>query len=410
MVSAFFPPQGGVGVQRITKFVKYLRKYDWNPIVITSPVWGDKVIRDDMIGKDIPDDIEVYREFYFNYRKIVPGDIAKLFRPLERKHLYPDKYKIWNSFVIRRIKKLVTEKKIDAVFINMPPFSGYLLPEKIRRISDVPIVLTLRDPFSMNQYNILNGDQSVIDRAREIERNAYKYVDKVINVTEKHNEMYKAIFPEFSDKFSVITNGFDPDNFVSRTIPKSDTMNIAYTGSFSNLTPLKPLMELIHDLNENENTKIRLNIATNLDFAKVKKQHPECVKKGYVNFLGFLTHKKCIETMVNADLLAVTLKNSPATEFQVPGKLVEYINSGTEIFMLNNLTSDASMLVQRTKTGTVCNIDKPEEGRTKLLKLYTDWKSTGIKHEPVREEVDKYSYVNLTRQLAEVFMNLGRIK
>ena len=84
IISAYFPPIGGIGIQRITKFVRYLPTFNWNPIVLTIPTWSAKLPKDPSVLNEISSEIDIYRPFYFDYRKIVPGDLAKLLRPLIR--------------------------------------------------------------------------------------------------------------------------------------------------------------------------------------------------------------------------------------------------------------------------------------------------------------------------------------
>ena len=407
MISGYFPPQGGVGVQRITKFVKYLPRYGWNPIVIATPKWGNKVIKDKTMYNDLSDNLEIYREFYFDYRKIIPGEIAKLFRPIERKYLYPDKYIIWNHFVLKRIGKIILRRKIELAFINVPPFSGLTLATQIKQLFNIPVVLTMRDPFSLNPYNILNKNLDVTQKAGLLEEKAFKESAKIVLAGPKHYEMYCKAFPKYSNKFCIITNGFDADDFNGfEHIGRNDVFTITYTGTFSRLAPLKPILDAIYHLHEKEKIAIKLNIATNLPLQKIKKLHPACVKENLINYLGFIPHKKCINLMMKSDLLVVTFINSPATEFSIPGKALEYINTGKPILLINNNHSDVANLIQRTQTGSVVNIDDHSTIVSKIRYYYRNWKENIDELEVNEEEVQKFNYVNLAKQLGDTF---GRI-
>ena len=91
VLAAKFPPTSAVGGIRSLKFVKYLPDFGWNPIVITPSI-GSKKVLDDTLLNEIPPAVEIHRSYFLNYRKWIPGDIAKLIKSLERNYVFPDKY------------------------------------------------------------------------------------------------------------------------------------------------------------------------------------------------------------------------------------------------------------------------------------------------------------------------------
>src|SRR5512143_256797 len=60
IVTYYWPPSGGSGVQRWLKFVKYLPSFGWQPYVFT-PENPSVEIRDESLLKDIPPEAEVIR-------------------------------------------------------------------------------------------------------------------------------------------------------------------------------------------------------------------------------------------------------------------------------------------------------------------------------------------------------------
>ncbi|MBN1782768.1 hypothetical protein JW948_16650, partial [bacterium] len=85
IISAYFPPVGGIGVQRVSKLVKYLPAGGWHPVVITTPRHALRMPQDPSMLRDLPDSLEIHRPFYYDSRKIIPGDIAKLYAPVEKR-------------------------------------------------------------------------------------------------------------------------------------------------------------------------------------------------------------------------------------------------------------------------------------------------------------------------------------
>lgn len=410
IISAFFPPIGGVAVQRITKFVKYLPDFGWNPIVITIPTWSSTMPRDPSMLTEIPSTIKVHRPFYFDYRRVIPGDIAKLIRPLTRKYLYPDRYRLWNFFALKFIRQLLTKEKIERVFVNLSPFSTLLLAFHIKKEFDIPVIINFRDPFSFNNYLILNKKSTEIQRALDIECHAFPVFDAIVCVTPYLQEKYQSLFPEIRNKFRLITNGFDESDFLNlnlNEIEDRESFSIGYNGSVSKLVPIEPLLEAIYKIYLKQGIKIKLNIASKDSIQKILARYQACEKYGLIQYKGFLPHKESLENLCESQIVAIMFENSQTTEGAYSGKIFEYLRLDKPILLLNNKTSHVAKLIQQTNTGTCVNIDNQDEIVAAILDYYQQWKNGQLKHEPNREEIRKFDYKNLTQQLVSIFEEIS---
>jgi len=402
VISAYFPPIGGIGVQRISKQVKYLHKNGYNPIVITTPKYSTKMIHDESMWKDIPSEIEIYRPFFYEYSKIIPGEIRKLLRPLEKKILFPDQFVVWNYFVKKKI--LALKKRIDfsTVILNLSPFSGILLVKFLKEKLKLKVIVNLRDSFSFNFYYISQNRKKEIIKSKKIEEKTFKFCDSIILPTPNILKEYQKIYPKYKNKFFLIPNGFDEEDFAKTKIPPQN-FTIYYSGSFSSMTPLQPLLRAVSGVNKKHKISIVVSIATNLSLKKIKNVYPEGYHNGYVKFLGFLPHKENILNFSKANLLAISLANNKLTaDFVYSGKLLEYINADTPILLLNNSTSAAAKLIEKTHSGFCVNIDSQKDIQDLLFKLYSQWKKEKkIFFQPDKYEIQKYNYKNLIKLLIE---------
>ena len=409
IISAFFPPIGGVGVQRITKFVNYLPEHDWKPIVLTIPQKGHKLPIDKKMLEEIDPQIKIFRAFYFDYSKIIPGDIRKFLRSIFKNMEFPDKYKHWNYFAFKKIIKILSKKKIDLIIINSSPFSTIAIAKNIKEKFNIPIILNLRDPFSFNSYTVLKKIEKKKQKAIIYEKEYFPYIDKIACVTPYMVEQYKKILPMFKEKFMLITNGFDKKDFNSENLTEKNTEEfiIGYNGSFSKIVPLYPLLQAINSLNKNYGTKIKLSIATNKSLKKLIKQHEECYNNGYIDYFGFLTHKNSIKRLQKADILFVSFADTEATKGAYPVKVLEYLYCKKPILLLNNKHSIIAKLIQKTKTGFCVNINDQEEIEKTLLSLYNEWKINGkIKYDPDYSEINKFDYRHIVKQLSDLMSEL----
>jgi hypothetical protein len=192
-----FPPSGGVGVIRTLKFIKYLRGFGWDPLILTIPANTAKRVSDNSLLEEIPADVEIHRPFFRDYRKIIPGELAKLLKPLLDRIHFPDKYIQWNHFALKYIKdKIVPHYKIDLAYTSVGPHSTLLLAQKLNQQFNIPFVVDFRDPFSFSQYSILESKKTWRLRAEKIERSVLHDAAHVVNVSNIWKNKYEDLYPE----------------------------------------------------------------------------------------------------------------------------------------------------------------------------------------------------------------------
>lgn len=407
IITTKFPPSGGIGVQRVTKFAKYLPEFGYKPIVVTIPVWSDRSKKDPSMLKEVDPILEVHRPFYFDYRKIVPGDVAKLFKGLERKYLFPDSFRIWCPFALRTIKKIASEKKIDAVFVTCKSFSLMRLIKPLKELLGVPVILDLRDPFSFNYYNI-DKPEKYKKRILELEKEAFAHASAITTVTPFITEKYRSLYP--NSKIYKITNGFDPSDFPepSKVKPASELKEFAigYNGTFSKMVPLDTVAKVLCRLFDEDKIAIKLNLATPMDQSTVKRSLSGLIDRGLLNFRGFLPHSESILKLYDSNVLLMVLADDKKTEGVYSGKILEYLNIDRPVLLLNKKGSNLDELITSTKKGVTVNINDENEIKEAILNFYGAWKEDTSASSPDLNEIMKYDLKNLTNDLSEIMNNL----
>jgi hypothetical protein len=402
---------GGIGVQRIAKLTRHLPAAGWRPVVVTTPAWSFRMRKDHSLLGEMPADLEIHRPFFFDSRKILPGDLAKVIAPVEKRLFYPDKFRIWNAGVLRWMASAFADHPADAVFINAPPFSGLNLAEEIKRKFRVPVILGLRDAFSFNNYLLLNPDPAASAAAAELEGRAFAAADALVFTTPHMLRKYGDLFPACRAKMSVITNGYDEDDFTgidSGGSPENAPaggggFTIGYNGSHSRLAPMAPLVNAVCAIYETRGIRMKLNIATNDPLPKFKARFPKLFEHGLADFRGFLPHRESLRNLAGCHLLAFMFADSPATEGAYSGKVFEYLRVGKPIVLLHRPESDIARLIAGTGSGTTVNIDRPDEIIRTLLHYHDLWKSGRPAHAPDLEKIRAFDYRNLTLSLARIF-------
>jgi len=407
IITTKFPPSGGIGVQRVTKFAKYLPEYGYKPIVVTIPVWSDRSKKDPSMLKEVDPGLEVHRPFYFDHRKIIPGDVAKLFRGLERKYLFPDSFRIWCPFALKTIKKIASEKKINVVFVTCKSFSLMHLIKPLKELLGVPVILDLRDPFSFNYYNI-NKPDKYKKRILELEKESFSNAAAITTVTPFISEKYRSLYPD--SKIYKITNGFDPADFPepSKVKPVSELSEFAigYNGTFSKMVPLDMVAKILCRIYDEDKISIKLNIATSIDHSVVKRSLSSLIDRGLLNYRGFLPHRESILKLYESNVLLMVLADDDKTEGVYSGKILEYLNIDRPILLLNRKGSDLDRLIISTHKGITVSINDEAEIKNAVINFYNCWKNGSGTTSPDLTEISKYNLNNLTNNLSEIMNNL----
>ncbi len=401
LITPYFPPCGGIAVQRITKFCKYLPQLGWNPVVFTPPAYATNMIKDHSMMQDVPKNVQIHRPFFIDYKKILPGDLAKFLKPLRKKYLYPDSFSYWLPNLKKSIHKFASNHQIDAFFITTPSFSLLKIVKHLKLEYNVPVILDMRDPFSTNYYNT---DKK---RAVEIEKEAFQYASAIISVTDLLVDNLKKAYPQYESKIFLLNNGFDNDDFI--TLPQqtkgSSDLSVVFTGSFSSLVPLHQFLNATKELLEEKKIKVILSLATNIPKKRVYKKLKKFISLGLVNYLGFLNHKQSIQQLLSHDLLLITMIKEN-TEGNLSGKIFEYIKADKPILLLNETDSTLGKFIQDTKTGFIADIDQHQEIKDTIELIVHQKKMNSLKIDPNWEYINQFESKNRTQKLVRLIESL----
>ena len=168
IISYYFPPSGGSGVQRWLKFVKYLPEFGYEPIVLTvDPTVASYPQIDATLLQDIPSLVRVERtttrEMLSLYKRVSPtkeipyggfanentqGLFSTISRFIRGNFFLPDPRRGWNKFAYKKACELIEQEQIDTVITTSPPHSTQLIGLKLKkRFPSIQWIADLRDPW-----------------------------------------------------------------------------------------------------------------------------------------------------------------------------------------------------------------------------------------------------------------------
>ncbi|HLA56272.1 MAG TPA: glycosyltransferase family 4 protein [Flavobacterium sp.] len=419
IITYYWPPAGGPGVQRWLKFVKYLPDYGIQPIVYIPKNPTYPIIDEALVG-------EVSEKAVIIRRKIFePYQLASLFSnkthlkkmssgiiPNEKKQTFAEKLALWirgNVFIpdaricwvkpsVSFLEKYIKENEIDTVITSGPPHSLHLIGMKLKEKLALKWIADFRDPWTTIGYHqALKLSAFSEDKHKKLEHKVLNAADMIL-VTSKST---KAEFAAKTSKpIAVITNGFDVER-------KTDTVldtkfSLAHIGSLlSQRNPVILWLSLAELLREIP------GFADHLELKLIGTVSQEIVNaiisynlRDYTTVIGYVSHATAIEHQRKSQVLLLIEINSPETKSIIPGKLFEYMVSGRPIIAIGPNGSDFAEIISDTNTGVFLNYAEKDKLKSTILDYYHLFLQEKLQSDAVATE--QYSRKNLTGKLAEL--------
>ena len=393
VIAYYFPPAGGVGVQRPAKFVKYLPQFGWSPLVLTVDPKVYKV-RDDSGLKDIPAEVRGIRTSLTKLPSAISGQGLD-----------------WMYSLLRKINELCSHQKIQAMYITGNPFLPFVAGYYARRKFDVPYVLDFRDAWALHPYAGSTVRDRIVHKVwQSIERKVIEASSKVLCVCEPMWESFIEYYAdEPIDKFVVLTNGFDrSDMQVNTPLVKATKapghILLTYTGKFTNYrSPIHFLksLKLVIDTYPELVDKLRCLFvghfgASNLQILK------EMKLDDIVTVTGRVPHEESIDFLYGSDILLLITGGHRSEQ---TGKVFEYIATGKPVLALAPADGAAAQVLKEAGTGVIVDPFDHKQIAAGLLRLIKSVRS-GQLPDPNWDEINKYERQRLTGQLAEILNGL----
>ena len=420
IITYYWPPAGGAGVQRVLKFAKYLPQFGWQSIILTVENPDCPVI-DKTLLNDIPENCKVYKtkaiEPFDLYKKLtgkessykIPSDVLSKSKNLSlseriskwiRFNIFiPDAKIGWKYFAVKEGKKIVRKENIDVVFSTAPPPTVALIGKSIAKSCNIKWVADFRDPW-MEIVHYQNVKRNAITKFIDgrLERSVLKNADVLVTISNDIVNLFKS---KVGDKnYSVIPNGFDETDFMQVDKKKNETFTIAYTGVITKTRVPRTFLKVLNKL-------VNLEGYTNIKFVIAGNTCPELkeeINKNNLNDIlderGFLPHHQSTQILQSSDVLLLMIDDVPKNKGFLTGKIFEYLGAKIPIFAVGPTEGEANNILIETNSGKMVDY-KDEEGTYNLLKeMYENWQSDNFQY---KFNVEQYSRKKQTEQLAKIF-------
>ena len=418
IVTYYWPPAGGPGVQRWLKFVKYLPDFGIEPHVYipenpTYPLVDEKLVNE--ISKKAIVVKQKIKEPYALASIFSKGKAKKISSgiiPEKKKQSFIEKVMLWvrgNLFIpdarvlwvkpsVDFLKKYIIENHIETIITTGPPHSLHLIGLQLKKELTIHWITDFRDPWTtIGYHNKLKLSNWAAKKHKTLEKEVLNYCDEVVVTSPTTKKEFEVIT---SQPISVITNGYDVERVEKKPMDVKFTM--AHIGSLlSERNPIA-LWEAINELiQENDSFanlfELKLIGAVSEDvLSSIKKYGID----SYSNHLGYVSHEEALQQQRCSQVLLLIEINSKETECIIPGKVFEYIVSERPIIAIGPEKADFASIIKETNTGKFFTYDDKELIKKYILELFNAFLKDELKVHAVA--LQKYSRKALTEELVKL--------
>lgn len=363
IITYYWPPSGGAGVQRWLKFTKYLPSAGWLPVVLTvRPEYAAYPFKDISLYGEIPLDVEIHRTKAINYFALYNRNQTKIphagfasgiknsagsiiSRFIRGNFFIPDPRKGWNRFAFRKACELIRSEKITHIITTSPPHSTQLIGLKLkRRFPKIKWVSDLRDPWTDIYYYEMFRPSTVARLAdREMEKSVLTKADAIITVGQTLAALFGSKAEGISSKINVLPNGYDEEDFTGITPEEPDNFTITYVGTLSPLYPVKGLIEAVNGLKIN-NRPVNLKFVGTIP-EPIQDLFKENEEGKRPDFIQYCEHPEAIRHMMSSTILLLIIPEHASNKSILTGKIFEYLATEKPILLLGPSDGDAAQLL-----------------------------------------------------------------
>ena len=415
IITYYWPPAGGSGVQRWLKFVKYLQDFGIEPIVYTVDN-ANYPKEDDSLISEIPKNITVLKNpifeptdvFFWKQKGVKKKDVANstnnsLLSFIRGNFFIPDPKIFWVKSSVKFLQNYLKDHPIDVIISTGPPHSMHLIAQKISKKNNIKWIADFRDPWTDLYYN---NEFKQLSFAREKNKKLEKSVLENANCVLTVSNSLKKDFLKTAKNVAVITNGFDSEVLQDENVVLDSKFTISYIGLLpkqSNPVVFFKVLKKLCDANDEFKNDVQLLFVGDIS-SEVRLEIEKNNLAEITQIKGYVPHKESIEFQKKAQVLLLLIPNVPKSAGILTGKLFEYITAKRPILALGPENGDLAVILQNTNPGVVIDHQNEAKLSIEILRLYQQFKEGNLTVNS--KNLAQFHRKNLTEQLASIIKNL----
>jgi len=422
IITYYWPPAGGPGVQRWLKFAKYLPEFGWKPIIYT-PENPSYPLLDNSLMKDVPDDLEIVRTKIWepyqlaeklnkSNKKFKAGQFdvgnnqswkSKLSIWVRGNFFIPDARVFWVNPSTQFLEQYLKINNIETIVTSGPPHSMHLIGLNLKRkFPNLKWISDFRDPWTeISYYKHLKLTNRSDKKHRQLESEVFKNADITLATSYTDAENFR----KSGANAFCITNGFDETDSNPQTLQPSNSptqFTLSYIGVLEQLRNPENLWKALDNLvktNSDFEENFNLKFVGRID-DKILKTLEKSSLKNHIQNLGYVSHDKAVDEMAKSSLLLITNFPNDSSKGIIPGKIFEYLATGKQIISFGPNEADVAKILDETKAGKHFGYNDSREIENFILEKFELWKSGNLLENT--QNIEQFSRRNLTKQLVQI--------
>jgi glycosyltransferase involved in cell wall biosynthesis len=391
IITYYWPPSGGAGVQRWLKFVKYLRNFGWEPVIYT-PENPEAPAIDNSLENDIPEGITIIKtpitEPYSAYKRFVgmkqgekinagflqekekPGFAESLAVWLRGNLFIPDARRFWIQPSVKVLKAYLKDHPVDAMVSTGPPHSMHMIALQIHEKLNIPWLADFRDPWTGIDFYHQLKLTSFADKLH------HKLEKKVLSSANVVTAISRDMINEFTEivkrDYKLVMNGYDDGDIKPLSQNQLDTkFTISHVGSINasrNPIGLWKVLATMVKANSEFAMALRLKLVGKVDIS-VLKSIEESGLTSYLTRVEYMPHQDVMHEIQKSQVLLLLINNTPNAKGILTGKIFEYLGSGRPILSIGPEDGDAAVIIKDAEAGYTAGYQN-EAGMLEILNDY----------------------------------------
>lgn len=416
IITYYWPPSAGSGVQRWLKFSKYLPEYGWQPVIFT-PENPDFSLQDESLEQEVDKHTEVLKfpiwepyQLFRTLKKQKPKDTASILEYkdpglldqlavwLRGNLLIPDPRLFWIKPSVKFLEEIWEQNNFKAIITTGPPHSMHLLGRNLKRKTGIPWLADFRDPWSTWEFlDTLKLSGFARKRHQNLEASVFAEADSLVTISPTFQKEMKRIGAQ---DIQVLLNGFDPSDipeFLTKSPENSSVLEIVYSGVIDAIRNPLPFLNVLKTVFGDTTGKVRLTFVGRVNENVKRLLRDDNWLRAHVVLAGYVSHKEVFSYYQKANLLLLILTNTKNAKGNIPGKLFEYMATGRQILALGDPKGDSASIIKTSEAGKVFS-HTDETGMAQFIKNFQNIETS----KKSDTNLQQFSRKNITEQLAHL--------
>jgi hypothetical protein len=425
IITYYWIPSGGAGVQRWVKFTKYLRDFGYEPIIYT-PENPEFPSIDTSFEKDIPADISIIKtpiwEPYNVYRNLTgkknqainAGFISenkkqgwkdKLSIWIRGNFLIPDPRRFWIKPSVRFLTDYLQKNPVDAIITTGPPHSMHIIGMGLKKnFPNLPWIADFRDPWTnIDFYKDLNLSWISDKIHHNLEKKVIQKADSVVVVSNGMKDEYELMRPKH---IQVISNGYDESDVQKEAVELDKRFSISHIGTLNAARNPKTVWKVLSEIcaeNSVFKADLQIQLVGKVDFS-VLEDIKQFSLSDNLHKIDYLSHSEAIAKQQSSQVLMLLINNSGNAKGILTGKFYEYLAAKRPILAIGPTDGDAAKVLTETGAGAMADFSDKKATKQAILEYYNRYKADSLKVEAT--SVQRFSRRSLTGELAKLLSSL----